>query len=254
MPDFSEWEVKLAISGPIAVSRNLQISVEKGHLPFMTTVKLKNVKQGVEAEVIAIAKTPEEANDVAVYFVGQMLDVLSLRLDLPLYLSLFSPEFRPLNMHVKRRVEEREWREVFRLGRDYGMHRSTFSRALSWYRKGLISEDPIDKLIALWLSLEVVGSKYAHDNERTRKGSKNKVLDCFDQLWGTTDKWKIIPNNSAWIDKIYTLRNHIAHGAMPVDVEAIKEITSELPKLRELAHTFLIDWESQGGIVKRTFE
>jgi hypothetical protein len=248
MLNIAEWEVDLAIFGAITVSTHLEIDAQKGrNHPFWTKVKLKRAAQGTQATVVARAATPEEANDAAVYFVGQMLDVLCLRLDLPLYVSLSSPEFRPLSKHVKRRVNIQEWSEAFRLGREYGIERRTFSRALSWYRKGLISEDPIDKLMAFWLSLEVVGVKYTRNNDRTQGNkTKNKILDCFDQLWGTTENWRIIPNEPSWVDKFHEKRNGIAHGYLAVEVETIKEIAFMLPKLQKLAHAFLVDWEQTG--------
>ena len=243
----AEWKAQLAISGPVAVDRPLTLSVKKGmRHPFWTTVKIINKRPGVQAEVVAKATTLEDANDAAVYFVGQMLDVLCLRLDLPLHVSLSGPEFRPLPSHVRRIVEKREWETAFRLGREYGLDRPAFSRALSWYRKGLISEDPIDKLIAYWVSLETVGAKHARKTERTQKGAINQVCDCFDQLWGAIESWKVIPNEVKWVNTFHEVRNAVAHGGRPVNVETIREISHYLPKLRELAHTFLTDWEQRG--------
>lgn len=242
----AEWKVELAISGPIAVNGPLSLNVQKGmDHPFWTTVKLINKHPGVQAEVVARARTPEDANDAAVYFVGQMLDVLCLRLDLPLHVSLSGPEFRLLPTHVKRIVDQREWEAAFRDGREYGLRWAAFSRALSWYRKGLTSENPIDKLIAFWVAIEVVGAKHARKNEKTDMGAINKICDCFDQLWGSVESWKVIPNQAQWVNKFHDMRNEIAHGARRVDVETVREISPALPKLRELAQAFLSDWEHE---------
>lgn len=243
-----EWKVKLAVSGAIAIKRNLRLQVEKGHTPFLTTVELKNAAHGVEFQLIARASNSDEANEVAIYFLGQMLDVMCLYLEIPLYLSFSSPEFRPVDNNVKRMVLEQEWQDAFQRGRNYGINRPVFSRALSWYRKGLTSEDPIDRLFAFWLSLEIIGTKYARDNERTRGNrTKNKILDCFDQLWESQETWKVIPNDVAWLDSIHELRNKIAHGVLPVDLETIKNAVQVIPRLRNLASKFLFDWENNGS-------
>lgn len=239
-----EWNVQLAISGPVAVKERLELDVQKGmDHPFWTRVKLINKQPGVQAEVVARATTIEEANDAAVYFVGQMLDVLCLWLDLPLHLSLSGPDFRPLPGHVKRLVEKDEWERAFRRGREYGLQWPAYSRALSWYRKGLVSEDPIDKLLAFWNSLEVLGSKHARKTERTEKGAINQVCDCFDQIWKSVGSWRVIPDEAERVNAFYELRIGVAHGARRVDVETIREIALQLPKLKELAHAFLSDWE-----------
>jgi len=178
-----------------------------------------------------------------VHFFGQMLDVLGLHLNTPLYLNLFGPEFRPVNSHVKRRVEEDKWMQSFELAREYALTRSTFGRSLSWYRKGLISEDPFDRLIAYWSALERISTPYASKTPKAQKGAVNKICDCFDQLWGDVSHWKVIPNEASKVNQFYDFRNGIAHGFMDVDIEQIREIGSKLPVFHNLTHAFLSDWE-----------
>jgi hypothetical protein len=240
----AEWNIKLAISAPITIKHPLNLDVEKGsHNSFWTKVKVKKATQGVWIEVVARASSQEEANDAAVFFIGQMLDLLSLWIDLPLYLSLFDEKFRSVDTRVQRFVKEDEWSQAFRLSRNYALHRRAYSRALSWYRKGLISEDPIDKFLAFWSSIESVSSASARDNERTRRGIINKICDCFDQLWKDCSSWKVIPNDAPWINRFQETRNGISHGFIVVNIDTIKQISIQLPKLHQLAHTFLSDWE-----------
>jgi hypothetical protein len=247
MPIRGEWEVELAISGPITIRKPIVLNVEKGpRLPFWTTVKITKAPHGVLAKIVARARGQKDANDAAVYFVGQMLDVLSLQTDLPLYLSLEGVQFRAHDTNTKRLIESHEWSDAFKLGREYGLKRPTFSRALSWYRKGLTSEDPIDKFLAFWSSIEGVGAKFARPNDRTRQGAINQICDCFDQLWDSTDKWKVIPNDAQCVNRFHDTRNGISHGFITVNVETLQEIASELPKLQELAYNFLSDWENSG--------
>lgn len=253
-----DWEVNLAISGAVRVKAREILNVEKwtrhvGRDPFWTTVKLNNVVNGIEASVLVKARTTDAANDTAVYFFGQMLDVLAFKLEMPLYLSLFAPQYRRVDTHVKRIVSREEWLEAFELGKEYFVNRRTFSRALSWYRKGLNTEDPIDKLTAFWSVLEGLGSKYARSTPRTNLGAINQIMDCFDQLWGDQTTWRVIPNNPGIVNQFHDDRNGISHGFIDLDIDQIRGIGERLPILQQLAHAFLADWETQGREIERRF-
>jgi hypothetical protein len=244
----TEWEVELAISGAITVEERVSdLFVEKGESnPFTTRVTLSRASHGVRCVLKARAYTQENASDAAAYFVGQALDVLSLRFDTPLYLNLFRPEFRQLPDHVRRIVKENEWADAFHFGREYGMNRRVFSRAISWYRKGLVSEDPIDQIIAFWSALEGIGANFHCVTKRNKTGIINQVCDCLQQLWGPPNKWKIIPDNANAINKFHDYRNGFSHGFKPVNVETIREVVADIPQYQKLVHTFLVDWELQG--------
>ena len=86
MPTQGEWDVALTVSGPITVRQPLDLDVEKGtRRPFWTTARIRPTGDGVKITVIVRAPDLEEADDAAIYFVGQTLDVLSLNLNLPSY-------------------------------------------------------------------------------------------------------------------------------------------------------------------------
>lgn len=211
---------------------------------------MRNVSDGVEIKVVARASDEQDANDAAVFFVGQGLDVLTLGLNLPLHLSLFDYRHKKFTGHVKRIVTKEEWIDSFDHGRVYGAERQVFSRSLSWYRKSLTSEDPIDRLIALWSSLEGVCSVYHQKNETTKKGIVNQVYNCFDQLWGSSDKWKVIPGRSEVVKEFHEYRNGIAHGFFHLDIEKIREIVGRLLEYTSLTYSFLKDWEKKGFLIE----
>lgn len=253
VPQIPEWEVELAISGAVTTgAQRLQFQAEKGEEhPFTTTVTISKAAQGVRCLLIARAYTQENANDAGVYFVGQALDVLCLRLNTPLYLNLFRPEFRALPNHVRRILTMQEWYDAFHFGREYSMGRRIYSRAISWFRKGLGSEDPIDRVIAFWSALEAIGSQYYRRSARTEQGIINQVCDCFDQLWGPVERWKVIPNNPNLVNEFHNFRNGFSHGFMRVDIETIRDIVVRLPVYQDLVYAFLCDWELQGDLLER---
>ncbi|RCK72741.1 MAG: hypothetical protein ANABAC_1275 [Anaerolineae bacterium] len=249
-----EWEVELVITGPISLprTRSLVLHVEKGERnPFTTTIKLSKAPHGILCVLIARAFDHENANNAAVYFVGQALDVLCLKVDLPLYINLYRSEVRFASDSVRRVINESEWTNAFTLGREYSLNRGYFSRAISWYRKGLGSEDPIDRVIAFWSALEGISSQYYRPNDRTEQGIINQICDCFDQLWGTTENWRVIPNEPDVINHFYNFRNGFSHGFMRVDIETIKKVVGKLPVYQKLVREFLLEWESKGRVIER---
>lgn len=249
MPNYSEWEVELAVSGPITIRKSHSFPARKGsEHPFWSNVSVKKVSRGLSIKVIARAITQDEANDAGIYFVGQSLDILTLRLNLPVDISLTGLKFEITEENVKRIVENNEWEEAFRLGRIYGMESLHLSSALSWYRKGLVSENPIDKIMAFWSALEGIGAAGARQTDRAQRGSVNKICDCFDQLWGSMPSWKVIPNQPTFINRMQDFRNGIAHGYRGVNIENLREISEILPQARLLTHTFLSDWENNHRI------
>lgn len=241
------WAVGLAVSGPIKLSRpKIVLRTLKGdYLPFETSVILKSDTNGIHVTVDVLSHSATGANDAAVYFIGRAIDILGLETGLPLHVSTTGSQFRRSEDHVKFIVDEDHWLNCFEQGRLLGANRSTFSRALSWFRKGSTAEDPIDKLLACWASIEIIGARFARDNERTRRGTVNKICDCFEQLWGPATSWPIIRNDPQWLNSCNTLRNNIAHGVVPlVDLSSIREISQTVPKLHELALEFLRSWRS----------
>lgn len=243
----ADWLVSLLISGPVTVNHVTRFQAEKGNAgSFLTNVSISKAQHGVKIEVVAKADNQSDANDAALYFVGQALDYLCLKINLPLYVSLSGTQIRPVDDNVKRIVHTYDWEECFREGRAIGIYRPTYSRALSWYRKAKTSEDPVDAFLSFWSAIEGVGSKFARDSEVTRRGVINKICDCFDQLWDNISGWKVITNDAAALNGFQQKRNSIAHGFMRIDVDTVKGISSDLPKISELAYELLKDWELQG--------
>jgi len=243
----TEWKVTLAVSGPITVEKRTKFNAEKGiENPFWSEIQVIAAQHGVKIELVARADNQEEANEAALYFVGQALDYLCLSINLPLYVSLSGTQFRPINDNVKRILRKNVWEKCFQQSRKIGFERRTFSRSISWYRKAMVSEDPIDSFLSYWSSIESLSSKFAQDNLQTQNGVINKICNCFDQLWNSCDSWKVIPNQAQEVNEFYELRNGIVHGYISVDIDTLKRITHKLAIIKSLAYEFLKDWEHRG--------
>jgi hypothetical protein len=90
-----------------------------------------------------------------------MLDALALAVNRPMYLSLTERERTRAEEHdVRRVIEQGQIERAFLEAHNLKRGRPSFLRSLGWYRKGLTTDDPLDKFLAFWNAIESVASKY----------------------------------------------------------------------------------------------
>ncbi|RMG34683.1 MAG: hypothetical protein D6732_10370 [Methanobacteriota archaeon] len=247
------WEVTLRVYGPIAVERTIRLNEPKGFRledPFYSDIIIKPRSQnGIEAVVTAFASNENLAYKAALLFFGQMLDVLAFRINQPLFLS-FSDSYQPRNATgsytTRRRVIRQDISDAFRESRLLALVEPVFLRSLGWYRKGLYTEDPFDKFVAFWNSIENVTSHYHPPIPDDRPpGSKSQMWESFKKIWGECDKWPIIGGQNDWIDTNNAIRNEIAHGAKSVNIEAVENVLDKMEPIKKVAYRFLVDWREK---------
>lgn len=242
------WQVNLFVNGPITVNRIIPLyepKVIRAKDPFYSNIELRSLgAAGVQATVTAYASDRGLAREAALHFFGQTLDALALQIRQPLGLSFQNENPHSLTRYGERRIVEREeWQQAFREARLLAFAEPTFLRAMGWYRKGLVEEDPFYKFLAFWNSLETVAGKYHPKTERAKNGSKSQLWECFKQIWSDdVNTWPIIAGDSKWIDENYEVRKDIAHGVTPVTIESIKQVSEKLEAVEAVAYTFLTDW------------
>jgi hypothetical protein len=247
------WGVTLFVYGSITVKETLRLSELKGFRledPFYSDIEIRRsrVVSGIEATVTAFAPTEHLAREAAILFFGQMLDALSIKIKQPLYLNFSDYQSSSRKTHnTMRRVEKDEWQEAFKEARLLALtNGTTFLRALGWYRKGLYTEDPFDKFLAFWNSIEIVAGKYYRlVSENTIAGTKDQIKTCFKALWGECENWLIIKGQTNWVSDNYKIRNTIAHGTRPVTIETVKEVTYTIDTLEQVANIFLLSGGSE---------
>jgi hypothetical protein len=241
------WEVQLFIYGPVTTKVRMVLNEPKGFRlddQFHSNIELNRTSSGVSSHVTARAETSQLARKAALFFFGQMLDVLAVQIDQPMYISLHEKQpSRSEIHHVRRIVEREEWHSSFSDARSLSQTEPTFLRAMGWYRKGLYTEDPFDKFLAFWNAIEIVATKYRPKNEASNKGSKSQIWECYKLLWGKCEQWPIIPGDKSWIDDNHEMRTDIAHGIASVDVRRVEMVLAKLNDIQKVAHKFLSDWK-----------
>lgn len=243
------WEIQLFISGPVTVKERLMLNEPKGFRlenQFYSDINLRSTPLGVSATVTARAETSQLARKAALFFFGQMLDVLAIQVNQPLYISLHERQSsRAEAHHVRRIIEIDEWHQSFTEARSLSSSEPSFLVALGWHRKGLYTEDPFDKFLAFWNSIERVATKYHPKNNEAAKGSKSQIWECFKLLWGDCEQWPIIKGDRTWIDDNYETRKNIAHGLVPIDITKVELVLQKLDTIQQVAYHFLSDWKEQ---------
>lgn len=242
------WEVTLSVIGNIKIQRRFSFQFEKelqlGNV-FNSDLTFSNIKYGVEIRTTVRTQNRENAQKVASLFIGKMLDVLALRLNMPIEVYINEKIENIKRDDVKAMIYQNEFEQCFRDSRSLNLNTDyrTYLRGLNWFRKGLYTNDPIDKFFAFWNSISIVGQKYFRPGEGTTgRGSINQICNCFEQIWGTSDNWNLIDGDPTWINRNNSLRNDIAHGTFQIEIESVNDVISRIDKVQEVAHEFLRQW------------
>lgn len=241
------WEVELIVYGAITIKRNISFNTDKeldlGSI-FKSDINIKTHVDGIKISSTVRTDNQDSALKIALLFVGKMLDILSLKTNISLNASIKNEykKFNDLN-RVRAIIEENELKHSFELSRGINLREPTFLRAIGWYRKGLYTEDPFDKFLAFWNSISIVAAKYCNRNERTNHGSINQIWDCFITVWGNNiNNWEYINGDNGWINENNDIRNNIAHGAIPVEINYVENVIKKLDSTQKVAYKFLVDW------------
>jgi len=235
------WEVELKVTGPIKVRNKVTFRTEKGFtmLPFYSDISIKNTNNGVGATVTAFADSKDLAYSAAYVFFGQMIDVLSFKINEPLYLHYYENNFAVNQKYeVKRLLSKQDFEDSFQEARDLLLHNQYLLKAYGWYRKGLTTENPFDQLLAFWNVIEIIAPKYHNETTRSRRGIINKIWQCFLDLWGEENDWPVIGRKENWINSVCEIRNHISHGVKEINLENILEVIIYVEDLKKL--TFIL--------------
>jgi hypothetical protein len=252
MTQVRSYEVTLRVTGPVKIKDEIRFNANKelkiGEI-FDSAVEIRPDPEGFHIIVTVFTSHQEQANKIALLFVGRMLDILSILINIPLFVSLVSDWKYTKESNQKAILDKKDFQTAFELSRVQSDKRSTFLRGLSWRRKALYTEDPYDRFFAYWLSIEVIANKFNPNKENckdpktgTYKGSICNIRECFKHLWGENKDWKIIGGQEKWIDENAQIRNKIGHGTFAVDVKSVDEVIERLGLLKDVSYSFLVDW------------
>jgi hypothetical protein len=243
------YEVELIVLGPILTQKPISFNTDKelnlGNI-FNSNVNIKAHPQGVKISSTVWTADEDRAFKVALLFIGKMLDVLSIKTNSPLVVTNSEIKKAIDRNTVRALIQKSEFSQCFELARSLNLNQTTLLRALNWYRKGLYTEDPFDKFLAFWNSINVVAAKYHTPSPRTERGIINQIWDCFSTLWGEDlTQWEFINGDNRWINNNNEIRNNIAHGLIPVEVDYVQNVITRLESVQNVAYKFITKWSEE---------
>ena len=91
MANARAWEVSLSVSGPVKVREKIKFDTQKelniGEV-FTSSIEIKPNNEGFNIVATVFTTEQDSAHKVALLFVGRMLDILAIKLNSPLFVSL----------------------------------------------------------------------------------------------------------------------------------------------------------------------
>lgn len=248
--DLPTWDITLNVFGPITVERKFSLRQRKDfHFPdrLHSDIEVtKNGLLGITITLTAFATEQTIARKAGLYFCGQALDVLSVDINLPIILTLTNSNSFPTRVETeRRRLTEDELSNAFKTARLWVLTEPTFLRAVGWYRKGLYTEDPFDRFLAFFNSIEILCNKYNPNRtvcNNPGTNTKCHIWETFKALWGQCPEWPIIPNQTDWIDVNYNIRKDIAHGIASIDINVLENVIDKIDIIKQVAYRLITDW------------
>ena len=250
----SKWEVELYISSHSKIDKSIEFKSQKGDYdPFYSQINISNFYDGLKINIEAIAESEEDAIDAGYYFIGQALNYISYKENLPFDLHKHLSQGQLQKRNARKILTKDDWVEAFQLGREIQMEKANLAISLGWYRKSLNSQDPIDSFLSRWLVIESICKKTKLDEriEREKEEDKNSGNygdnplrsqgkgDIFYKIKQKLLTYEIEMN----FDKLYKIknrRNDIAHGKFAINkIEIIKEIIEMNKDIKEVSHQLL---------------
>lgn len=132
--------------------------------------------------------------------------------------------------------------QAVRMGMLLYTFEGTLLKALSWYRRGISTVDPVLGFLAIWNSLETVAAKFHKQSEETVGKSKKQIFQLLtDHLLKsgiqffkpkTEELWN-------WIEASYGQRKDLAHGLRALSPTSNEQLRKLIPQLKSIVTAIL---------------
>lgn len=219
-----EWHASAIIKGAISFTERFSIN----------DVELRSRSQDLIADCRVYADDPIKARDIAIRNINDVLDIISFLSDqhmeikgaLNLHSAGGGTADLPAGFSLRRILNENNILEVENYNSMLSNAQTTdFSRALSYYRKGLGSIDPFDSFVSFWQAIEIVINKYESDGS-----VHNRASMFFEHMQ------MALPTN---FDVYREMRNNIVHGSKSRDIDQIRVVSESIEGIKTLARLIL---------------
>jgi len=239
------WVFDIGVHGPFVMQGRFLLDEVDAFLPdepFFLHVEVKSAPHGAQLSCKVTAETGVLAQQLALVYVDQWLDVLSAQSNLPLFSS--RQEARPFGRDrfpMKRALEKHEWQNAFRETHHFRAQEGDFLRALGLYRKALCEENPIERY---GLFCEAILQAAPAEQDHSAAALQRHVLALCTGLWGEISSWPDFLRGDKALHGLLSpyLQRSTAAPLLP---SAMNKWIDKLPQIHRLAHTFLAAWRNQ---------
>lgn len=189
----------------------------------------------------------EPSSGFAEYLLNQSLDILSLRSASPFQcviqgvtddVPIESSETHPAGAILT--INDID--QSVRIGMLLYTFEDALLKALSWYRRGISTADPVLAFLAIWNSLETVSVKYHAQSEETVGKSKKQIFQLLTDHLSKSGFQFFKPKTEElweWIAASYEHRKDLAHGLRALSPSSNEELRRALPRLKSVVTAIL---------------
>jgi hypothetical protein len=178
------------------------------------------------------ASSPEMAWRVAVVYLGQICDLLSAVTKCPVDFCRQEDDLRDARARmlghgtsVERVLTRSEWDWITGNLAHLRSRHKRYLIAASWYRKGLLNNDALDRFSCFWRSVEKTSAHYSDKtqmDEENKRRPKAQIKQLIKQLF-PADAPECVKTFVQQVDGLYQLRNDVAHGNKAILPELIEQ-------------------------------
>ncbi len=210
------------------------------------SIEIKNASYGAQVSLQIQALNSLHANQLALYAVEQMLNVLAIKFNVPLYVT--RQDTRPMIQSrsvTKRMMEKQEWQQAFREAHYFLHHQPAYLQSLGLYRRALCNDNPVEKFL-LFVQSMLRLAKHTPKTGLHDNGDRLDILErAFNSLWTERAGWPYFQHNDGTLETIIDLSIRCTNGASPILAGTIGQVVELQEVTHRMTHATLVAWRQQ---------
>ena len=233
----TEWRVSVRVKGSISF-----------HDPFLLNgVEFRSGKNTISARNTVSADSSNDARDIAIRNISDVLDLLSyvthqhLEIEGGIRITGGSRGIAdlPASFTIRRILDIDDIVKIEEINDLVNTAQKTdYQRALSYYRNGMGSVDPFDSFVSFWKSCEIIFNQFSGRSIKLRAESFYSEIN------------ESLPENFI---RFRDIRNNIAHGSKSRDINEIRFVSNNIPDLQKMTDHVLQNARENQRINQKVF-
>lgn len=253
------WTFDLFVYGAFQIQGRWNLEDPEDFSPeevFFRALEFKSSPHGAQVILKVEAAAGHFAHHVALFHLGQVVDVLAMRCNLPMFVSRTEPRpFARSQGNLKRVIEQSEWQSAFHEASQLNQREPAFLRALGAYRNALCAESAHQRFASFWNAISLVAASIDVSDKTSSPATHPELLriqQCFRQLWGEPSQWPPFCTLED-LNNLLATHTQFFHDAASIHPQHVVQLVEQLERIHRLSHAFLTDWRNQKVTVPGLF-